>query len=91
MVSSPKQQRALLENYFNECFKKNQQRGREGRYPITYRECHNVVKEVLAAAQVTYFSNFYSGDPYIGGREDLLKKNEEIASLQKEVKQLRSS
>ena len=57
--------------------------------PSRYRECHDVVKEVLAAAQVTCFSNFYSGDPYIGGREDLLKKNEEIASLQKEVKQLK--
>ena len=49
-----------------------------------------MAKEVLAAAQVTSFSNFYSGDPYIGTRVDeLKKKNDEIASLQKEVKQLK--
>ena len=54
MVSAPKQQRALLENFFNECFKKNQQRGREGRHALTYRECHDVAKEVLAAAQVSH-------------------------------------
>ena len=40
--------------------------------------------------QVTCFSNFYSGDPYIGTRSDeMKKKKEEIAALQKEVKQLK--
>ena len=40
--------------------------------------------------QVTSFSNFYSGDPYIGTRaEEIKKKNDEIASLQKEVKRLK--
>ena len=40
--------------------------------------------------QVTSFSNYYSGDPYIGTRaEEIKKKNDEIASLQKEVKRLK--
>jgi hypothetical protein len=44
----------------------------------------------LYLAQVTSFSNFYSGDPYIGTREKELKtKNEEIIKLQQEVKKLR--
>ena len=52
VASTSKQQRSIIESYWNECFKKNQQRGREGRYPLTYKECHEVAREVLAAAQV---------------------------------------
>ena len=54
-----RQQRQLLESYFNECFKRNQQRGREGRYPLMYKECHEVAKEVLAANQVRFWFGGY--------------------------------
>ena len=41
--------------------------------------------------QITSFSNFFSGDPYIGSnRDEIKKKNERIAELEKEVKRLRS-
>ena len=52
VAASPKQQRVLVENYFNEMLKKNQHRGREGKHPLTFRECKEVSKEVCAAAQV---------------------------------------
>ena len=52
VASTPKQQRSIIESYWNEFLKKNQQIGREGRYPLTYKECHEVAREVLAAAQV---------------------------------------
>ena len=36
------------------------------------------------------FFNFFSGDPYIGStRDELKKKNERIAELEKEVKRLK--
>ncbi len=45
---------------------------------------------LIAWFQVTCFSNFYAADPYIGTRMDeVKKKNEEIAALQKEVKMLK--
>ena len=41
--------------------------------------------------QITSFSNFFSGDPYIGdARAEIKRKNERIAELEKEVKRLRS-
>ena len=41
--------------------------------------------------QITSFTNFFSGDPYIGSnREDIRKKNERIVELEKENKRLRS-
>ena len=39
VAANPKQQRVLLENYFNEVLKKIQHRGREGKHPLTIREC----------------------------------------------------
>ena len=46
--------------------------------------------EVLAAARVMSFTNYYTGDPYIGSRDsDLKKKNEEIAVLQRENRRLK--
>ena len=64
--SSPKQQRTLIENFFNECFKvwmvvdlvnsvdtqKNQSRARDGKYPVTYTECQEIASRVLAANKV---------------------------------------
>ena len=91
VAASAKQQRMLIENFFNECFKKNRERGRTGKHPVTYQECHKIASEVLAAAQVTSFTNYYAGDPYIGSRDaEIKKKNEEIANLQKEVKRLKA-
>ena len=88
VCSGPKQQRLVIESYFNECFKKNRQRGREGRHPVTYRECREVAKEVLVAAQIDAFSNYYSGDPYLGSRnEELRAKNKEIEKLKLELAQ----
>ena len=43
----------------------------------------------ITSPQITSFSNFFSGDPYIGSTRDELKKNERIAELEKEVKRLR--
>ena len=41
--------------------------------------------------QITSFSNFFSGDPYIGSnREEIRRKNEQIAELEKENKRLKS-
>ena len=41
--------------------------------------------------QVTNFSNFFSGDPYLGSRaEELKKKNERIGELELEVKRLKA-
>ena len=41
--------------------------------------------------QITSFTNFFSGDPYIGSnRDEVKKKNERISDLEKEVKRLRS-
>jgi hypothetical protein len=41
--------------------------------------------------QITSFSNYFSGDPYVGdNRAEIKKKNERIAELEKEVKRLRS-
>ena len=41
--------------------------------------------------QITSFSNFFSGDPYIGSnRDELKKKNERIADLEKEIKRLKA-
>ena len=41
--------------------------------------------------QITSFSNFFSDDPYIGSnREEIRRKNEQIAELEKENKRLKS-
>ena len=41
--------------------------------------------------RITSFSNYFSGDPYVGdNRAEIKKKNERIAELEKEVKRLRS-
>ena len=41
-------------------------------------------------SQVTCFTNYYSGDPYIGSnREEIKKKNVRIAELEAEVKKLK--
>lgn len=41
--------------------------------------------------QITSFSNFFSGDPYIGtNRDEIKKKNERIAELEKELKRMKS-
>ena len=46
---------------------------------------------MLSIFQITSFTNFFSGDPYIGSnRDEIKKKNERIAELEKEVKRLRS-
>ena len=36
VVKNPKEQRSLLENYFNECLLKNQTRGKERCHPLTF-------------------------------------------------------
>ena len=56
VASDPKQQRVLLESYFNECFKKNQSRAREGKHPVTYMEAMEIVQRVMAANRVTLFT-----------------------------------
>ena len=85
-----KQQRMLLEAFFNECFKKNQARAREGKHPVTYMEAMEISQRVLAANKVTSFSSFFSGDPYVGARSDeIKKKNAKISELELENKRLR--
>ena len=91
VASSPKLQRVLIESFFNECFKKNKSRGRDGKHPLTYEECQEVASRVMAANKVTNFSNYFSGDPYLGSRGDeLKKKNERISELEQEVKRLKA-
>ena len=86
----PKQQRLLLESFFNECFKKNQARAREGKHPVTYMEAMEISQRVLAANKVTCFTSFFTGDPYVGARSDeLKKKNSKITELEQENKRLR--
>ena len=42
-------------------------------------------------SQVTSFTNFYKGDPYISSREeDIKKKNREIEEPKREVKALKA-
>ena len=99
----------LLEQFFNDCFKKNKAHAREGKHAVTFTECRKVANQVLAAnevkcqwktyiwgqypdciAQVTCFTNYFSGDPYIGSnREEIKKKNIRIAELEAEVKKLK--
>ena len=109
LSATPKQQKTLIEEYFNACFTKNKAAARDGKHSVTFSECQELAKRVLAAnkvplkielersyllnltsPQITSFSNFFSGDPYIGStRDELKKKNERIAELEKEVKRLR--
>lgn len=45
----------------------------------------------LNSVQVTSFSNYYSGDPYLGNQEETLKKkDDEIRRLEAEVKSLKN-
>ena len=50
--SSPKQQRALLEQFFNDCFKKNKSHAREGKHAVTFTDCRKVANQVLASNEV---------------------------------------
>ena len=52
MSSSPKQQRALLEQFFNDCFKKNKSHAREGKHAVTFTDCRKVANQVLASNEV---------------------------------------
>ena len=69
---------------------KNQQRGREGKAPVTITECMDIATKVLAANKLAHWSNFYAGDPYIGDREEEMKaKNKRINELEEENSRLR--
>ena len=52
VASDPKQQRTLLESFFNECMKKNQARAREGKHPVQYMEAMEIAQRVMAANKV---------------------------------------
>ena len=91
VAEGPKQQRILLIEFFNECLRKNQQRGREGKHRVTLTECTQIASKVLAANQISNLVNYYTGDPYLGTRADeITKKNNRIAELEKENKMLKS-
>ena len=71
--------------------RRNQQRGREGKHPVTYMECMDISNRVLAANKIPSHTNFYNGDSYVGSRQDELKeKNAKIDALEKEVARLKS-
>ena len=41
--------------------------------------------------QITSFTNFFSGDPYLGiNQAEVKRKNERIAELEKELKRMKS-
>ena len=41
--------------------------------------------------QITSFTNFFSGDPYLGSNRDKIKrKNEKIAELEREIKRMKA-
>ena len=44
----------------------------------------------IFCSQVTCFSNYYAGDPYVGGSEkEIEMKNKEIAELGRETRRLK--
>lgn len=54
---------------------------------------HGGIKQLFDISphpQITNFSNYFSGDPYVGLRADEMSaKNNRIADLEKEVEQLK--
>ena len=87
VVDTPKKQKFLIEEFVNEVLLANSRRGENAKPPLTFLEANEKAKEVLAANKITSFANYYSGDPYLGGREDELKrKNKGIAELEQELK-----
>ena len=50
----PKQQRTLIEEFFNACFTKNKAAAREGKHSVTFTECQDIAKRVLAANKVVW-------------------------------------
>ena len=67
LSATPKQQKTLIEDFFNACFTKNKAAAREGvvqnpafyfmtfnsgKHPVTFSECQEVAKRVLAANKV---------------------------------------
>ena len=52
LSATPKQQKTLIEEFFNACFTKNKAAAREGKHAVTFTECQELAKRVLAANKV---------------------------------------
>ena len=49
------------------------------------------MKSIPCLLQVTSFTNFFSGDPYLGSnRDEIKRKNEKIAELEREIKRMKA-
>ena len=52
LSATPKQQKTLIEEFFNACFTKMKASAREGKHSVTFSECQEIAKRVLAANKV---------------------------------------
>ena len=52
LSATPNQQKTLIEEFFNACFTKNKAAAREGKHAVTFTECQELAKRVLAANKV---------------------------------------
>ena len=52
LSTTPKQQMTLIVEFFNTCFTKNKAAARDGKHAVTFVECQEIAKRVLAANKV---------------------------------------
>ena len=52
LATTPKQQMTLIVEFFNTCFTKNKADARDGKHAVTFVECQEIVKRVLANNKV---------------------------------------
>ena len=52
LATTPKQQMTLIVEFFNTCFTKNKAAARDGKHTVTFVECQEIAKRVLAANKV---------------------------------------